>query len=396
MKKIPISIILFFTSIITINLSSCINDKSTENEQRRKANFVLTDSIILSIDTSTSTESGTLLFYSDQNLNKDYIVYYDNITRKITFIDLKTQKVDFKINIHNKGKNAISYYAGFCIKNLDSIYVFSAGLKIYRINRYGEILSTIDYDTLVSDFPIVPLSSFSKFHTNAIIVKNEMYVIQGDATYHYSDINDPTKYNFCYKVNLNKNTVNLMKIHHPDNYWAKGVKELLVSWDYNGSSFVYSPLYSNDIYLSKNNNKIDKIYKIKSRYINSLNFYNPNNIPSQEEYLENRLLYQRYLGIIYDPYNDCYYRFFWSGMDITNFSDEELVKNYKNIPTFGISVINKNFQIVDEIILPEYTYTPHKYFITEKGLAISADHPDNPSLTESKWIFHIYNLKTIK
>ena len=393
MKKYSVTITFIIISIITINLSSCNNHRTIENKKKIKNSFALTDSIILSIDTSTSTESGTLLFYNDKKLNKDYLVYYDNITRKITFIDIKARNVDFKIRIDDNGKNAISYYAGFCVKNLDSIYVFSAGLKIYRINKYGEILSTISYDTLVSDFPIVPLSSFSKFHTNAIIVKNEMYVIQGDANFHYYDINDPTKYNFCYKVNLRTNKVKIMNIHHPKNYWDKGVRELLVSWDFNGSSFVYSPLYSNDIYLSKNNIKIDSTYCIESSYINSINYYNPNNIPSQEEYLENRLLYQRYLGIIYDRYHDCYYRFFWPGMDITNLSDEELVRRYKNIPTFGITVINSNFQVIDEIILPEYTYTPHKYFVTKKGLAISADHPDNPKLKENKWIFHIYSFK---
>ncbi|MBN1338964.1 MAG: hypothetical protein JXA03_06560, partial [Bacteroidales bacterium] len=75
-----------------------------------------------------------------------------------------------------------------------------------------------------------------------------------------------------------------------------------------------------------------------------------------------------------------------------NLSDDEIFKINRNPPAFGISVLDENFDVIDEIILPDNIYSQHKYFVAEEGLYLSADHPENPNLKENEWRFDVFNL----
>ena len=379
--------------LILATISSCNqNNHMSVDDNVKTVHLELVDSISVFLDTHTSTETNSFNYYYDRSTGIEYLIYYDKVNENIIFINLDKGEIISRVKIETEGKNAINYFSGFAIKSIDSIYVFSAGLKIYQMNHLGEIENVIRYDTINDNaFPLVPLSSFSIFHSNAIIVKDNLYSIQGDANYHYYNEADPTVYTFCYKLDLNDFTIEAMRIHHPKDFWENGIRELSVSWDYNGSGFIYSPLYSHSIYLSNDNKKIDKIIEVQSNYVNKILHYNPNLPSSQEEYFKARVENQRYLGIIYDKYRNVYYRFFWPGYSCQDLSAEEIIKIYKNPPTFGISVISSKFEIIDELVLPNNIYSQHKYFVTKKGLALSADHPQNPNLKEDEWCFHIYN-----
>lgn len=58
-------------------------------------------------------------------------------------------------------------------------------------------------------------------------------------------------------------------------------------------------------------------------------------------------------------------------------------------------VLDKDFQVMCEIVLPKSVYLQHQFFIAEEGLYLSANHPDNPDTRESEICFHIYNLKSL-
>jgi hypothetical protein len=383
--------ILFFLLILIILI--CFNDCNKTKKEIAKFNLIISDTFCIFIDTSTSTFTKAIFYHKEQK--KRYLVFNDEINRIINFYNIDNRKKELSIKIQNEGKFYIPYNNGFIVKKIDSIYIPTDALRIYLINRYGEILKCFAYDTINQYQQLIPAVSLTRFHSPIIFNGNYMYAPQTDAIYSYYN-NNPANYKFCYRFNLTNYEAVLMPIHHPEDFWYDGVRELLCSWDFDGVRFIYSPICSHDIYISYDNNKIDEIKKVESKYVKKLLYYDPNNKKDINNALRLKVENQEYIGIAYDQFRNIYYRFFSSGYKGRYLKNKELFKKYLNPPNFGIMVLNKDFNILCEVILPENIYSQHKFFIAEEGLYLSADHPNNPNLKEDEWCFHIYNLVELK
>lgn len=387
-KWIKISLLTACIGCIFLS-NSCNHAKNGSDGM--KYSLVKTDSLTLEIDSSTKIKTN-YLFYFNEN-EESYITFFDAYNNSIHFYNAHSGKKAFSIKLEKEGPNSISHMSGYKIKTLDSIYVFTAVYEIYLINRTGDILSTIRYDTLMGNQPIVSAISSSRYHTEAILLENNIYAMQIDGAFHYLDEKNPTSYNFCYKIDLNDHTIQLLPIHHPNNFWSEQVRELFCSWDHNGRYFVFAPIYSHSVYISRNSIKIDSIIDIKSKYVDDLLYFNPNRIPSSDEAFSSRIEKQAYSGLYFDPYRNVYYRLFKPGIKIDrSLNGNDLFKAYSQPPTFGIMVLDSTFNILYETILPENIYSQYLCFVGENGLYLSANHPDNPHINEDEWEFQIYNL----
>ncbi|GAB4317203.1 MAG: DUF4221 domain-containing protein [Bacteroidales bacterium] len=372
-------------------VAACVGDsgeKAKKTAENGLYSSVPTGQVVVELDSISSSESNALQYlkYGDTR----NLIYYDSKSGNINFIDLDQKRISHKIYLAEEGPDAITHFLGLAVKNTDTIFVFDKSYKIFQINYQGHVIRNFDYGAM--DI-VNPIASLSLYQANAIFEGNRIYLLQTSGQNHYLDEHNPTNFKFCTVLDIRSGEFKPLNICHPATYWEDGIKPLYVSWCRGDDYFVFSPIYSHDLYLSRDCNQIDSIITLKSKYVNDFVYYNPNKVPSASAYFGDLIEKEYYLGILYDPYRKVYYRFFWPGMSIESFDSDDIFKTAVLLPTFGISVFDENFQLIDEIILPKNRYRAHQCFVAEEVLYLSANHPGNPDLKENEWRFDIFTLQ---
>lgn len=429
------SALLFFLYFL---LCSCSNHQHISDLK-----LSLTDSVSFHLDINNTTQTGAL-FYHEEN-GRRYFVYQDYSRKYIRVFDIDSYEKILDIPLPDS-----VHVLGFFMKKFDSIYLPVDGYKILLIDKGGNLIKAIDYYYLLKTYPYMNnVTSQSRFTVEAVSIGRDIYFIQGSSQLNYVKNSSVSDYRFSVRYNTFSDSVNLMNITLPEDFIQDGLKQFDLSMSFNGKRFIYAPLYSHDIFLSRNNNSIFKRYTVKSKFVTHLNDYYPfdstedvqefkqriydevyahskipNRIipeplfnalpdplfsevkippkkhqprgrkyPTWEEAAYLNCTSHQYIGLLWDKYRHVYYRFFWPGVDSTEAAHREaLVKIFpSNFPNFGIMVLDEKFRVIDEIVLPKNIYTWDKYFVAKEGLYLSADYPDN--LPNRKiWAFHIYKL----
>ena len=372
-------------------LAGCQNDR--QNEQGK---FALKFENTLCLPTLNKIPQGSKGMYFHEENDQRYLVIENENTREIHFLNIDNREIENTIKLREDGPDGIPHNFGYTVKSLDSVFVPTDGFRLYLINRKGHVLKKIQFDTL-DNGQNLPVRALSRFYSPILFKGDFAYGVQMDGMPHYQS-NDPGNYNFCYRFDLSGNTVRLMPISHPKEFWGSRKKEVFFSWDFDGRRFVISPVFSHQIYLSKDLRQIDTAIRVQSRFVHKFRNGDPDRLRSMNfvQFAREALSTQSYLGIAYDPYRQIYYRFFFPGeKGVEVMTDEEVLKTYYSQPSFGVIVLNKDFQVMCETVLTKSVYLQHQFFIAEEGLYLSANHPDNPDVKESQICFHIYNLKSL-
>lgn len=374
---------------LLITLPACREDKQAA---QAKTFLELTDTLCLSTRYRIPLSSKAMYFHEEQG--KRYLIIENENTREIIFVNIDNQKIENIIQIKEDGPDGMPLNFGYAVKSLDSIFVPTDGFRLYLINRQGHVLKKIYFDTL-DNGQNLPIRSFSRFSSPMLFKGDFIYGVQLDGIPHYqSEI--PDNYKFCYQFNLAANTVCQMPACHPVDFWKDQKKEVFFSWDFDGQRFIISPVFSHNLYLSKDLRQIDSVYAVQSSWVHKFRDGTPQRLLSLNfyQFAREALSTQSYLGIKYDPYREVYYRFFFPGVGRANeMTDDEVLSAHQDPPNFGIMVLDKNFRVICELVLPENIYLQHHFFIAKEGLFLAANHPKNPDVKESELCFHIYTLR---
>ncbi len=97
-----------------------------------------------------------------------------------------------------------------------------------------------------------------------------------------------------------------------------------------------------------------------------------------------------YNNIEYDPYRDVFYRFYFTPSKKTTGLTNKF--DFWTSMPFVIQVLNNKFKLIAEKKLPEKHYNLRDYFVTQEGLWLSANHPDNPDYNEDELHFELFKL----
>lgn len=87
------------------------------------------------------------------------------------------------------------------------------------------------------------------------------------------------------------------------------------------------------------------------------------------------------------------YRFCYPEIEVT--SEEEIIK-YRFIPKlFSILILGSDLNVIGETLFDKDKFLSDNAFITEEGLYLSKNHPDNPELKEDYLSFALFELADI-
>ena len=160
---------------------------------------------------------------------------------------------------------------------------------------------------------------------------------------------------------------------------------------YVDGKYVLSYTEGHQIFVSNDIDTTWTAYCLKSKHITkdfSTKKKKPGSIAeSMKMFAEN----PEYRVLIYDKYRNVYYRFAYPGIEVK--PDDDVFKLGEFRRVFSVMIIDKDFNLIGETLMPENTYNVNMFFVNEAGLWLSTNHVDNPNFEEDAINFELFTLK---
>lgn len=373
----------FLPFILFLCLCAC-GEKDSRSVQLKKNE----KKISLELDESVKTCSRALYLYTDKD-GKEYITFQNDFKNEIYFYDFKTQALTFKFKQAVEGNNGVGGILGYYIQDLNHIYLTSDFKReIYLVDTAGMVKEKFQYKKTIDDIPLSrSYSATFRYHPFEII-GNKMYGISGcdrkvafDPISFTIDLETKEIKHLPFEYLTPKTEINPAKKSGSENSFSR---------EFDGSRFIYSFSYEEDLYIASIDHQTITQKPAKSKYIEKLvPFDDFGNVT-----FEGACEHAEYGNLLYDKYRNVYYRVAFPQTDVPHdLKDREymdlLVYGRK---TFSILVLDKNLDIIGETQFPDYTYNPMMMFVHKDGLYISASHPFNENYSDDWLHFQCFEL----
>lgn len=357
--------------------------------KQESKNYTLTPSdknLVFALDTKTYPYMSCVLPYIDTN-GKEYLTLQCIDANTIHFYDMNSGKHEFEIKTDQEGPNGVGRFSGYYIHNLDSIYLSTIyGDVLIRINRKGEVLERIPIKQSQEGIPVKTVYFRRKGEVR----------LDGDSLYFMAEANRWVDHDAIAAV-LNVHTG---EIHtYPPEYYSfpNENKQKKYGWEgnisrcFNGTNYVYSFHFQEALLVASHlQDKMEQI-PVKSQFINRVEQLDDYGNLTIQEVGEN----PNYGNILYDPYREVYYRIAYPATEIgRKLKDREAMELLQfGRKNFSIMILDKDFRLLGETMMPDYTYNSNLLFIREDGLYISASHTFNENYSDEELCFQRFELK---
>lgn len=146
-----------------------------------------------------------------------------------------------------------------------------------------------------------------------------------------------------------------------------------------------------DVFVTTEDHEQVKRVHVPSKYIEAISF---NPLPrDQKKGPKASLEVARYGDLVYDPYRKVYYRFAYPAVELADEVDW-LGRAVYGRKKCSIIILDEDFSIKGETLLPEEVYNTYVYFINKDGLYISKDYQMNYDQSEDFMTFELFDLNT--
>ncbi len=368
-------ILVFF--IVTL-LYSCNNKPNYTCNRNYNVSLKVTDTAIISLDT-ISLNSYSIYDYCD---NDSLLYNYNNKTHSIDILSLSKDTVVNHIYLQQEGPNGIKAVSGMKVINKDSIFITSENYNtIYLINNNAQIINKFEFNYLEENTTDFIVRSDNIFNAKIYIKNAKMY------TYIYSLQENIKNEKIAIEYNMKNNKIEKFYADFPERYKKYYFSSLETpSFIVNNNKTIIA--YPNNSYLDVYDNNTGKLlYRkcVKSKYISELEALKKSSDMQSEADFLNEAAY--YFALLYDKYNDVYYRICKHKMDLY---DNEGMLNNRFSGSSSVIIFDNKLNIIGEQKLPRGLLYPYA-FVSNKGLNIYA-----PTNNEYKMAFICFKLKNIK
>lgn len=347
--------------------------------------------LAFSLDDKTKIHIFSLQLYEDVN-GEEYLVFQNQTYRQLLFYNLQTQELLKKIICDTEGPDAVPQFSGFYVRNMDEIYLANTNLDgISVIDGQGKPRKLYKGKTkegkTVMNTTALTWKRIQQINNNLYIPLNINREYGKDVKFQKS--------NLCGTLNLENGELELLPLTYFDIIKREG-DDLIVAYYSrctNGKQFIYSFEDSENLFVTDLEHTSLKKIKAKSRFLPTLQFKpqeysiaSPDNCSSMEQ--------PRYGTILYDPYRKVYYWIAYPKAEIEKDVNcfDLMACGGKN---FSVIILNEDFEIIGETLMPDYTYNPRLCFVRNDGLYISESHIFNPGFDENELSFRRFSFEPL-
>ena len=365
---------------------SCNIDKNSKDQY---VELKITDSVIsLNIPPSLSPTVRNVQYLSLDGM--DYLVMRNmSLNGKLFVFNMDNMKLETIIDPQKEGPNGLGGQVdGSFIVNFDTIIVTIKGYHdvIHVIDRNANLIKSINFD--ISYNPYLPISWINQNNT----YYNNGYLVLPNWSASSEGWQEIEKYSLGYSYDFKTGSQENYPVNYPrlvldgsDNpnnasMFIINDNKTIVSFDHNHYLYVFNdsiwtPVYAKSQYIDR---------PLQTQYVNNIDF---------TDQIKRFIELPKYLSIVYDEYRKVYYRFVYPGEDVNDRDD--IMKQHEFYKTFSIMILDEDFNVIGETLMPEYTFNTFAFFINREGLWISTSHPDNPKFEEDVINFRLLELGNI-
>ena len=354
MKKI----IFFFLFIIYI--TSCVN----EHNNSFVDNFILIDSIEIKNSIMKNISLTT-------NQDNQYLFYKNN---KIISIDSNFDKIQFEVSLKNVDSLNVR---DFLYVNRDSIFlcsVYKNDMYITLTNSNGDIIRNWNINSKMDSIVNAYFFIDAKYLHPMTLFDNMLY-FQG--SYHFK-LGLILKQNIPIEIKLDLSKDSILKIgdlpaeYKNGEFYGNYQYEYSRTFNKNGELIFSFPI-CNKLYVFDKNGKLSKSIECKSKYIDAIKPITKDKYFDLSTIIDSYTYYAQYADIIYDKYNDLYYRI--ALHKLNKYQTNGKINDFR-LRKWSIIILNKNLKKVNEILMPENKFSRY-IIITKKGLFFKSIEKDN-------------------
>lgn len=376
-----LSSLRFFSRVISLVLIIIISSCTPDEKDYKKIELVKTKELLtLPIDQNTANISDGLFYFAKENL-----LFSQNWKEhSIQIYDIENKKRIKNIKLEREGPNGVLDLMGIHVQNLDSIFLFNQiKSQITLIDTSGQILRTIQYKSPDRYSPAFIHNTYFQspplLHGKKLIVK----------THYYGSIREMTQEilqtkELIYEIDLESGVTNFLNLKFPKNYMPDGLKPFEASISHGSDKYVFSLFGDHRLfYVSEFGDTLQSK--------NGKSVFLPENLPTVPVDADG-LAFRKfsyysphYESLDYDPFRKVFIRFAFHEFEQDESVPVNDMRNHSG--PFSIQVFDRDLNLISETAFEANQYHPFDYFITEKGIYLSTNHPLNPQNNEDEMSF---------
>ncbi|SDA60465.1 protein of unknown function [Algoriphagus alkaliphilus] len=372
-----------FSALFSLLLFSC--QKQGEDKSKVWELVPSAEKISLSLDDQTPNISMRLEYFGGK---KPLLFNVNEITNSLQIFDLESQSLVKELTFEREGDQGVDFQY-FHVQSLDSIFLFPPfGKRIILTDTSGKIKNRIRFELPLGYSTIFPHNSYY-VSPPAVIGKDLIVKTRADGRITEFTQSQLDTLALEVAINLETGAVRMLPLGFPGDYLNLGNKQLEYSIVNQGGKKLVSFMGDHRVYLAEQNSEIWSAKDAKSQFLDEQMPFFAKDVDSRgiNEYAFSK---SRYESLVYDPYRKVYYRFAYP--TVTFETDEELRALRTSPGPFVVIVLDENGDILTERRFEAGTYYPTNFFVGEKGLYLSINHPDNPENQEDVLTFELIRL----
>jgi hypothetical protein len=298
-----------------------------------------------------------------------------------------------KMQFYREGENGLGSFtnAGILYHNRDSIFIFSPRRStLFICNEEGQVkdkfvMKLEETEATHAPFPKISVNS-PAFKFNNKIYMHGMSIDPQE---------DHTKLESFLALDLSDKSISTMaprpELYNEGN-WGLGFKyNLYACYNPKEKALVFGFAMDHAITV-KYLNGVTRQFSAKSDYFNEQEPYSskiPTNLDRDQRIDRYSFTTPNYYSLVYDPYQDLYYRFFMHPLE-----DDEYTSVQGGLPLRipGVIILDNQFNKVGEFTLSNRDFVSY-FFVNEAGLHIASK--DLYLEDESKLMFNLYKIREL-
>jgi hypothetical protein len=381
-----ISFRLIFNLLIFYAIVGCSSKNEKQIPVELKASGIFLE---IPLDDSTANISDGLSFFPEESL----LFNLNWTTNGIQIYDLNKKAKIKDLKFDYEGPSGVLDIMGIYVHSLDSIFLFNQlEPEITVIDTSGRIINRINYE---SPDMYSPAFVHNAYFTSPPILKVEKMLVK---THFYGPIQKMTQEELqskelIYEIDLKSGKSRFLDFKFPKDYMPEGLKLFEASIAKGAGKYVYSMFGDHRLFFSAEPGDTIQSKDGKSEFLpQSLPLF-----PVQGDGLNFRkysYYSPHYESLAFDTYRNVFIRFAFHDFEQDESVPPSDMRNHSG--PFSIQVFDSDLNLISETPFEANQYHPFDYFITEKGLYISINHPLNPKNQEDKLTFELLEFTPIQ
>lgn len=366
-----LNLILLLLFFITIGCDHKSKDNSVKLISVEEISIEISDSIFANPGNVQliETDSGKVLFL------------FNGIKKSLQFFEFPEGNLFHEIPVPMEGPNNLRGSTGGTLISKDSIWFTFSPPAIGLMNFDGTLLFKKEIKDERLSIPLLEANGKRPLfqHQNLIFGAQPHFT-----DHHRMETEAIFDHPLVYSYNIETDTWYWYDVYYPPDYWQSGKRRADFSWAEREDKIYLAPVYHHEVQIfDKNSGKIITRKPVLSPGIRDFQVINtlPSNV---EESDRARLTHDRYGTLLYDPYRDVFYRFFFPGFNPgEELSNEDLGNLNWSRPYTGITVFDKELKVLGHHLFDSYkVYGYANHFVGKEGLYLSINNEFHPDFDE--------------